>query len=112
MHSPRFKNANFRESKNGPRLILGAGIFRINPTPQQSADIFKKNTFVRSLSSWHPQSNSRAEATAAVHSDNASKVGPTSIPPSIFYITNVGTVNFLTTSQPETPESNWALILL
>ena len=69
IRSPRFKHAYFHESKNGPMLILGAGIFEINPTPQQSADIFRKNTSARSLSSWHPQSDNRAEATAGEYSD-------------------------------------------
>jgi hypothetical protein len=75
-------------------------MLKVNPTPQQSADIFQKNTSVRSLSSWHSQSNRRAEATVAVHSDAASEAEPSSVPPSSsFYISNTGTDTPVKTSQ-------------
>ena len=44
MRSPQFRNANFCYIVNCPLSILDAGIFEINQTPQQSADIFQKNT--------------------------------------------------------------------
>ncbi len=100
MRSPQFRNANFRYSKTCPLSILGAGIFKINQTPQQSADIFQKNTSARSQSSWHPQPTKRAEATVAGHSDNTSNAAPSSVPiSSSFYIFDVGTGTPITTPQ-------------
>jgi hypothetical protein len=76
-------------------LILGAGIFKINPTPQQITIIFRKITFVRSLSSWCLQSNRRTVAAVAGHSGAASEV---SLP---FYIINIGIGTPITKSQPK-----------
>ena len=101
MHSPQFRNANFRYSETCPLSILAAGTFKINQKPQQSADIFQKNTSTRSQSSWHPQPTKRAEATLAGHSNNTTNVAPSSIPiSSSFYIFNVGTGTPITTPQP------------
>ena len=101
MRSPQFRNANFRYSVNCPLSILGAGIFEINPTPQQSADIFQKNTSARSQSSWHLQSTERAEVTVAGLSNNTANAAPSSVSiSSSFYIINVGTGTPITTPQP------------
>ena len=102
MRSPQFRNANFCYSVNCPLPIPGAGIFKINQTPQQSANIFQKNTSARSQSSWHLQSTKRAEVTVAGLANNTANAAPSSIPiSSSFYIINVGTGTPITTPQPK-----------
>jgi hypothetical protein len=79
----------------------GCWHIEINQTPQQSADIFQKNTSARSQSSWHLQPTKTAEVTVAGLSDDTANAAPSSISiSSSFYIINVGTGTPITTSQP------------
>jgi hypothetical protein len=104
MRSPQFRNANFHYSVNCPLSILGAGIFEINQTPQQSVNIFRKNTSTRSQSSCHLQSTKRAKVTVAGLSNNTANAAPSSISISFsFYIINVGTGTPIITPQPAKP---------